>query len=334
MSQEQDDYFERFWAATPSGLAATRSLDLCGRPLSLEVAPSLQPLLAAFGDLVGPPAEHPWAALRAWDSHGTAALAPPPPAAWFQPALREMVEGWNPRAPEASVWASYHPVLRIACLWHRGRRQALFWCRDARLLPFYEQAAPWRSLLHWMAGELGAQLCHAAVVGHEGRGLLLAGRGGSGKSTTACAAWRAGWQLCGDDYVLVRTTPEPRAFRLYSTLKLVPGQAKLISSLPCRTDPDSGKQVAWVGEGLSRSLPLRRLLAPSLHDAEESRLEPCAPSRLLAALAPSTMLQLVGSGGESWKALGQLARCLPGAQLRLGRDRSGVLRCLESACSV
>lgn len=45
----------------------------------------------------------------------------------------------------------------------------------------------------------GLKSLHGAVVARDGKGIFLAGAGGAGKSTTALAAARAGWDVLSDD---------------------------------------------------------------------------------------------------------------------------------------
>jgi hypothetical protein len=56
---------------------------------------------------------------------------------------------------------------------------------------------------------------HGALVVRDGRGVLLVGRGESGKSTLACALWQRGAALLGDDVALLdpahgEARPAPR----------------------------------------------------------------------------------------------------------------------------
>ena len=62
-----------------------------------------------------------------------------------------------------------------------------------------------RSILHWWMEQNGKQLIHAAAVGTEAGGVLLPGRGGTGKSSTP-RFFRlppGGPPLRGDDYAAV-----------------------------------------------------------------------------------------------------------------------------------
>ncbi|MCK9487722.1 MAG: hypothetical protein M0R73_13695 [Dehalococcoidia bacterium] len=49
-------------------------------------------------------------------------------------------------------------------------------------------------------------LLHAGAAGREGSALVLLGQSGSGKSTATYAALCAGWEVLGDDHVVLRRT--------------------------------------------------------------------------------------------------------------------------------
>src|SRR5205807_9852223 len=82
------------------------------------------------------------------------------------------------------------------------------------------RAVPLRPLLGWVLASPGRHLVHAGAVGSEGQGVLLAGSGGAGKSTTAVACVEAGMSYVGDDYVLLSTGEPPAAHAIYGTAKL------------------------------------------------------------------------------------------------------------------
>ena len=85
-----------------------------------------------------------------------------------------------------------------------ARRIGLFWVRDQAELPYWTASAPFRTLLHWWMEANGCQLLHAAAVGHQDGALLITGKGGVGKSTTALTCLEAGMQLISDDYLVVK----------------------------------------------------------------------------------------------------------------------------------
>src|SRR5262249_58368179 len=88
-----------------------------------------------------------------------------------------------------------------------GTGLAVCWLDDARRVPYYQTGAPLKTILGWWFDRPDRQLLHAGAVGAGEAGVLLAGAGGAGKSTTALLCVDAGLRYAGDDYVLVATEP-------------------------------------------------------------------------------------------------------------------------------
>jgi hypothetical protein len=83
-----------------------------------------------------------------------------------------------------------------------------------------------RALLDQPAAPLGF---HGALVGRDGRGVLVLGPGESGKSTLACALWQRGYVLLCDDVTLVdadtlAASPTPRRVSLRSGSRALLGE--------------------------------------------------------------------------------------------------------------
>src|SRR5437764_8660463 len=128
----------------------------------------------------------------------------------------------------------YQPVSGLFSFYDADRQIGLWWTQDYDRLPLYERAAPFLFLFHWWHSLSCDDSCllHAAAVGTSDRGaLLLAGRGGSGKSTTAVACLLDGWwRYLADDYCVVRLGPEiPTVHSLYCSAKLHP---KALAAFP------------------------------------------------------------------------------------------------------
>lgn len=110
-------------------------------------------------------------------------------------------------------------------LWMLDRQSmtAVVWMHDVDAVPLWVRIHRFRRLLHGWARGFGADRVHAGVVGIDGVGVLAAGPGGSGKSTTVLAAMQAGLLSAGDDYVLVDTAPQagssPAAHALYGAMQ-------------------------------------------------------------------------------------------------------------------
>jgi len=215
------------------------------------------------------------------------------------------------------------------CLWQvmsfrEGAAVQLMRGPDA--YPPWETGAPLRVFLHWAYAALGRRLVHAGTLGHGGRGVLLAGAGGAGKSGTVVAGLLSGLVSVGDDYVLVDSGENVSAAPLYGTLKQDPaGYARLrladrIGSRPLNWQ---GKHEFRIGEVATAPIPpridLRAILIPKT-GATRTSLEPASARDVLLALAPSALWQMPGERESGFRFFSTLAGRLPGYVLHLGPE--------------
>ena len=220
---------------------------------------------------------------------------------------------------------------------------ATCWVRHPEHIPAWEVAAPLRPLLGWWAGEIGGQLAHGAAVGDGVSGILLAARGGSGKSTVALACLEAGLRYLGDDYVLLRDSDQPAVCSLYNTAKLVPGHldAKLpqLRRLAMReAEPGQDKVIMFLkeshGDLLANEMALRAIVVPRVSEAGRTALRSASRVAVLMALAPTSIFQLPGAGEAALRTMSDLVQRVPGYSLELGPDLDesvGVIRELLAA---
>jgi hypothetical protein len=311
--------FER--AADAVGLTELQ-LQIAGAPVLVRFAgaPLSEQLGRAFEHLVGGSEEEPVLTICAWDS-GLSGTQPPP-----LPVADEA----DPRgttfytAGEGRRLAS-RPLLGQLSAYDSDRRTGWFWCRSDRELPFWERAAPFRQLLHWWLPERGKLLVHGAAVGRTSGGLLIVGRGGSGKSTCALSSLASPLLYAGDDYVAVDVGPEPRVYSLYCSGKLVPAHARLLPHLPPPAFAGDGsleeKSVFYVAERfperMSGGFPLTAVVAPRVQGSAPVYSRAGA-AEVLAALAPSTLLQLVPAQAEALTAMAGLLQRVPAYRLDVG----------------
>jgi len=203
------------------------------------------------------------------------------------------------------LWDDEH---RIACCWFAGVAGVTRW----------DRAAPLRTALHFALAGPHRQLVHGAVVGMGGRGVLLAGPGGAGKSTTALACLQAGLQVVGDDYAAVSfPAGRTQAWNLFRSIKVGEREAGVNG----RDD----RRTLIVGEDIPGSatemLELSAVLLPRVAGGPQSSVSTASPAEALRALAPSTLLQIPYEERPSMGLLAQLARALPAYRLNLGADR-------------
>jgi hypothetical protein len=219
------------------------------------------------------------------------------------------------------------------CLLDRAADTAYVCVADADLLPHWELGSPLSVVLQWWMEDHGRQLVHGAALGTERGGILLVGRGGSGKSSTALATLSPATETCelryaGDDYCLVSVGSEPYAYSLYGTGKLNPDQAERFPDLvsgPVLNPAHIGEEKTLFlvsrrrRERMIDRFPLRALVVPTI-DGGRCRVEPISRGAALLALAPSTVLQRQGAGGRVLATLADLTRSLPSYVLRLSPD--------------
>jgi hypothetical protein len=101
-----------------------------------------------------------------------------------------------------SVW--YADRLPMLYVLERKTRRGFVWLSTGTA-PKWELSRPVCPLIHAVSVETPWVAIHGGAVGRDGRSLMLAGKGHSGKTTAALACARAGWDYAGDDYVFAHT---------------------------------------------------------------------------------------------------------------------------------
>jgi hypothetical protein len=263
-------------------------------------------------------------AIRVWDGESTGAEPP------FGPEIWNDCTPWGELAATrgSPVHASRLTDVGVYSMLDPAGGRGVYWANRAGQVPPYARAAAMRSMLHiWMRG-MDRMFLHGAAVALNGDGVLLAGRGGSGKSTTALLCALHGWQYLGDDYCLASAGGRPRVYSLYNSAKLSPEQwdrfARWTGSPHTVKDPQSGKAVVFLAGDpavrVIREAGLRAILLPEIGGNARTMLSPATAADAWKAMGPSTVLQLPGSGARDLAQIGGLARSTPCFRLQLGGD--------------
>lgn len=264
--------------------------------------------------------------VRLWDSASSGVPLPglPPPDATAGDGDR-------------TVRSAYHAVPRIMSIYDRIRRRATVWVPDAAQVPSNELASPLRTVLHWWSRDHGLQFVHGGAVGLDGRAVLLAGPSGAGKSTAALACLLGGLDYLGDDYVLVGDGPRPAVHSLYSAAKLQPGHVEAFPQLGPLVENahelPAEKAMWFVHRHFSeRTMASARavgVLVPEVTGERGTTIVPIRPAAALAALAPSTIVQLSGADQGSLSAIGAFLGRVPSYRLRSGTDLPGLAQAVR-----
>jgi hypothetical protein len=224
---------------------------------------------------------------------------------------------------------AFHPYPNRFNLLDLEQNLGIYWIEDATKFPYYEMGAALRIILHWWMSKRDRQYVHAGAVGTAEGGVLLVGKGGSGKSSTALACLNSNLFYASDDYCLVSTTPEPYVYSLYNTGKLK-GEVDLerfpqfIPQLYNRDRLNDEKAMVFVHkyypEKLISGFPLRAILIPQVTGKPDTQLIQATAGQALSALAPSTILQLPGATQTALKTMSGLVRKVPCYHLKLGTE--------------
>lgn len=265
--------------------------------------------------------------IRAWDSAASGVPMPAPPWGTEDYGRRGEIRGFN----DARFMTAFDHGSGALSLVDRASGRAVYWIRDGGRVPGHERGAPFRAILNGWMGNHGCMLAHGAAVGIGDGAVLLAGPGGSGKSTTALICAEGGMLFLGDDYCLLRTHPSLEVCSLYGTAKMTREDLARLPGLAARVSPEPGPQGkallflagAMPGRFASR-LPLRAVLLPRVTGRAGTTLRMAGASEALRSLAPSSIFQLSGAGAGAFDLLSGLVRRLPCYHLDLGTDYSGI----------
>jgi hypothetical protein len=255
-----------------------------------------------------------------WDTQSTGIAMPPPPWEWKAFIRNEVHIGDRIKIVYNGDAGSLIMYDALSC-------QGVYWIRQTGNVPYYETGAPLLPVMHWWLESCGYQLVHAGAIGAGDGGVLLAGRGGSGKSTTALACLTGGFDFAADDYCALATAPE-YIYSLYCSAKLAEDSRDRLPDLAAaihRSGTGPVEKTLYLmnrllPERLSAGFPLRAILLPRIAGASATTLSPIPPARALRALAPSTIFQLAGAGGNAFQTLASIVRRVPCFEIAVGTD--------------
>jgi glycosyl transferase family 2 len=332
--QEQLAFFdgvhERFCQAIENVGEMRRHYRIAGQTLRLSFAGHrLVPYLTrALQHLEIGAVESPDATFCLWDSVSTRVTMLPPPC--DREGFSDRGDLWGFNSKRIKTAFHYHDY--SVNLFDHDRRTGIYWVQDADLLPYWVLASPVRTLFHWWMERHGCQLVHAAAVGVGDRALLLVGKGGLGKSSTALTCLEAGLDFMGDDYVIVRNEPTPTVYGLYATAKINredTARFEVLRPLLSKQEvPPEEKGVLFLHPHfrprLRLEMPLQAVAIPQVVDRDRTVLVPEAAPLVQQAASFTTMSQLPYAGNHTHHLFASLCEALPGYRIELGRDPEGV----------
>lgn len=250
---------------------------------------------------------------------------------------------WDPRQPchpqrlsnvlsAAGLQASYFHDLDHWHILDHEAGVAVQLMRGPGQYPPWETGAPLRPFLHWHYARAGRRLTHGGTLGVAGRGVILAGGGGSGKSGTVIAGLLHGLQSVGDDYVLLDADEPVTARPVYATLKQDSAGFQRLGLRDVLGDDLSlnwqGKHQFTIADIARQPVPERltigALFVPEVSGSARSTIIPMARAEAMIALAASSIYQMPGERESGFHFLADVTRRLPCYRLMLGSNPSEI----------
>lgn len=211
--------------------------------------------------------------------------------------------------------------LKVMTWFDRREQHIVGWVSRHDELSLYDRGKPLHFPLLLWHSDRGAEVVHAALVSKNGKGILFAGKGGTGKSTVALACVEAGFDYLGDDYIGLEACEDGTflGHSLYSATWLMADHfvrfPRLIRHAIYPERPEQEKTLALLSpafpQQLCRVAPISALVLPRITANPPARIRPASKAEALFALAPSSILLRPSSGASTLNKLGRLAEQVP-----------------------
>ena len=323
-------------AEARSAVTSRRNLRLADLDIDLHFAGhDTEPLvMPALRHLVTEnPGDHP-IRIGIWDPASGAQPIPPCPWGPDDHLSRGDIRGFDSREWKIAFGLG----VNVLSLWSDPERRGLFHPFAPTEIPLVYFGSPLLHLIQWMAPAVGKQLVHAAAIGRGDDALLLVGRGGAGKSTTALACLHGGMDYLADDYCLVGARPEPRVHSVYSSGKIhlrhLDDLTEFEPLVANRKELDREKALLFLhsrfASRIRSSARLRGLILPRVTAQTGSTVEPAPRPLALQILAASSLFQLAGTGADSFHTIADLVRKLPVYFLNVGSDLGAIVPTVDA----
>jgi hypothetical protein len=326
---------EAYRSAVVQSDLVVRYYQVAGYKVELYFAGSaLPPLLTpALAHLAIPKVSQPDLRLYLWDSESTGVQPPPCPWRPEQVDLRGEVPTFS---DERFLTAIQIDVNAVSIL-DRRHNVGIYWIDQLDSLRAYERAAPLKVLLHWWLRDRSLPMIHAGAVGTQDGAVLLVGKTGAGKSTTALACLSAGLRFISDDRCLLRLDPEPQVLCIYNSAKLHLAQMEhfphLIPSISNLYRTEEEKALVHVydfaPQQVVHQLPIRAILLANVAGTAATTFSPVSRMAVLRDFTTSTLVYQPGAAQAEVQMMAELVRRVPCYQIDLGSDLAGIPQAIE-----
>lgn len=185
------------------------------------------------------------------------------------------------------------------------QRRCVVWMPRYAELPYWSAATPLRLQLSWVADIAGAEFVHAAGVRIGDGAVLLGGPSGSGKSTLALQLAGLGFDVMGDDFLVVRDSIVHGVYRRlkahdWSAERLLPAGWRMLNARAV-----GEKRIIEADHGMTPGpLPIRAVVIPVR--GATTALTPISAGEALSRIGPASLSGLLGGSPASLTRLSTL----------------------------
>lgn len=198
------------------------------------------------------------------------------------------------------------------------------WCGEKRigwvliepdqLEKFYQLSFMLTPLFSKMAPDMGMALIHGAGVGIQGKGVILSGLSGAGKSSLAAACLMSGMQYVSDDTLFLDRT-DCKAYPVCSTIHLAPKILEIFHEITGQeflTRNGRGEKrhldISFMEDQFVQGLEMKALIGLKIEDGAEFGIRPVSWEQAAVPLVYSSV-HLLGEA-QNAEAVRNIVACL------------------------
>jgi len=314
-----------------------RNITVAGIPIQLRFADSslLPEIMPALKHLKEDSSEYtPSYTIDIWDSESTQTDFPEAPCGIDDILVRGELQGFSSDRYEAAFFTH----ARMLTLIDHHRKRGVVCLVNSSGLPAFELACPLRGILSWILRRNDTTMIHAASVGTADGSVLIGGKSGAGKSSTALRCLVGGLYYFGDDICAISNKNfMPQTHSIYSSGKTFSKDLKyfpeLASSLHSHHEDLYEKEVFFFANEFQSQLPrsgdIRAIIIAHQDPDAAIGFEKISFANALSVMCSSTKQLLPNAGNEMFTILSSILHQTPCFRFNLGNDPSLIARTLD-----
>ncbi len=232
-------------------------------------------------------------------------------------------------------FSTFHHGVNSYSFYNRKSKHGYYLVRNSADIPVWEASSPFRNIFHWWSGDTEYQLIHGAYLSIYGIGIILSGKGGSGKSSTTIGGILNGHKTLGEDYLLINPYLN-EVYSLYCTAKLDHNAINRFPELEVFIDArntNEEKTLLYIEEIRKGAIKIfgkvNFHLLPQVNNGTHTSINTTSSSNSFRSLSPSTIFQLPRLEELSFKKCSKFCRTIPAYEISLGTDPEEINNVLD-----